>query len=150
MKCLEFSTKGQDFIRLLGIGFYVLIFSREQCIEMKNLTLLGVAVVGIFVGIQTVQAQDTVKVKSYVKKRTLLNQFESDYVLPASKRIALKQSRIAYQYHTKEILDTLDISDRKRKRLIEELKRNPFSERIQEAIANELEVEENSTSSVPD
>ncbi|WP_405382330.1 hypothetical protein [Maribacter sp. LLG6340-A2] len=117
---------------------------------MKNLTLLGVAVVGIFVGIQTVQAQDTVKVKSYVKKRTLLNQFESDYVLPASKRIALKQSRIAYQYHTKEILDTLDISDRKRKRLIEELKRNPFSERIQEAIANELEVEENLTSSVPD
>ncbi len=150
MKCWEFSTKGQVFIRLLEIGFYVLIFSREQYIEMKNLTLLGVAVVGIFVGIQTVQAQDTVKVKSYVKKRTLLNQFESDYVLPASKRIALKQSRIAYQYHTKEILDTLDISDRKRKRLIEELKRNPFSERIQEAIANELEVEENLTSSVPD
>ncbi|SNR45287.1 hypothetical protein SAMN04488009_1845 [Maribacter sedimenticola] len=117
---------------------------------MKNITLFGVVVVGFFVGIHTTQAQDTVMVESYVKKRTLLNQFESDFVLPASKRIALKQSRIAYQYHTKEILDTLDISDRKRKRLIEELKRNPFSERIQEVITNEQEAKEATSSVAPE
>ncbi|TLP81432.1 hypothetical protein [Maribacter sp. ACAM166] len=90
----------------------------------------------------TTYAQVTTETNAKIKKRTFLNQFESDYVLSVSERIALKQSRIAYQFRTKEILDTLDISDRKRKRLIEELKRNPFSNRIQEVIANGTKFED--------
>ncbi|WP_157486541.1 hypothetical protein [Maribacter forsetii] len=85
---------------------------------------------------QKVQAQDTLQSDTRVKQRMLLNQFESDYVLTASERIALRQSRIAYQHRMKEILDTIDISDARRKRLIQELKKNPFSERVQSVIAN--------------
>lgn len=118
-------------------GLLVLHFYREQIIKMKKLTLLGGVFMCLLLGVNTTYAQDASQTNSKIKKRTLLNQFESDYVLSVSERIALKQSRIAYQYRTKEILDTLDISDRKRKRLIEELKRNPFSNRIQEAIAHE-------------
>jgi len=118
-------------------GLLVLHFYREQTIKMKKLTLLGGVFMCLLLGVNTTYAQDASQTNSKIKKRTLLNQFESDYVLSVSERIALKQSRIAYQYRTKEILDTLDISDRKRKRLIEELKRNPFSNRIQEAIAHE-------------
>ncbi|APQ19070.1 hypothetical protein A9200_04425 [Maribacter hydrothermalis] len=88
-------------------------------------------------------AQNTVQPKIKMKQRLLLNQFESEYVLTASERMALKESRIAYQYKTKELLDSLDISTKKRKRLIQELKRNPFSDRIQDAIASELKSEDN-------
>ncbi|WP_282117944.1 hypothetical protein [Maribacter aquivivus] len=85
---------------------------------------------------QTAQAQDSLQSDARVKQRMLLNQFESDYVLTASERVALKQSRIAYQLRMKEILDTINISDSRRKRLIQELKRNPLSERVQTVIAN--------------
>ncbi|WP_282049942.1 hypothetical protein [Maribacter aquivivus] len=85
---------------------------------------------------QTAQAQDSLRSDARVKQRMLLNQFESDYVLTASERVALKQSRIAYQLRMKEILDTINISDSRRKRLIQELKRNPLSERVQTVIAN--------------
>lgn len=112
--------------------------------KMKNVYLFGGMVVFLFLGSSTFYAQDSIKSKPYIKKRTLLTKFESDYVLSASERIALKQSRIAYQHQTKNILDTLDISDRKRMRLIQELKRNPFSNRIQEFIANETLPKESS------
>ena len=84
---------------------------------MKKLTLLGGVFMCLFLGMNTAIAQNSDTVSAQVTKRPLLNQFESDYVLTASERIALKQSRIAYQYRVKEILDSVEISDRKRKRI---------------------------------
>ena len=95
-------------------------------------------------------AQDSIRPKIKIQKRTLLNQFESNYVLSVSERIALKQSRIAYQYRTKKILDTMKLSDRKRRRLIKELKQNPFSERISEIITTESKSEKISKENFPD
>ena len=114
----------------------------EQLYEMKKLTLLGGVFMCLFLGMNTAIAQNSDTVSAQVTKRPLLNQFESDYVLTASERIALKQSRIAYQYRVKEILDSVEISDRKRKRLLLELKRNPFSEKIKEVGAEYTQVEE--------
>ena len=114
----------------------------EQLYEMKKLTLLGGVFMCLFLGMNTAIAQNSDTVSAQVTKRPLLNQFESDYVLTASERIALKQSRIAYQYRVKEILDSVEISDRKRKRLLLELKRNPFSEKIKEVVAEYTQVEE--------
>ncbi len=113
----------------------------EQLYEMKKLTLLGGVFMCLFLGMNTAIAQNSDTVSAQVTKRPLLNQFESDYVLTASERIALKQSRIAYQYRVKEILDSVEISDRKRKRLLLELKRNPFSEKIKEVVAEYTQVE---------
>ncbi|WP_339837299.1 hypothetical protein [uncultured Maribacter sp.] len=109
---------------------------------MKKLTFLGGVFVYFFLSINTTIAQDAEIINAKINKRTLLTQFESGYVLSVSERIALKQSRIAFQFRTREILDSLDISDKKRKRLIKELKRNPFSNRIQEVIANETKSED--------
>jgi len=114
----------------------------EQLYEMKKLALWGGVFMCLFLGMNTAVAQNSDTVSAKVNKRPLLNQFESDYVLTASERIALKQSRIAYQYRVKEILDSIEISDRKRKRLLLELKRNPFSEKIKEAVAEYTLIEE--------
>ena len=114
---------------------------------MKKTPFFACVCVCLILAIGSTYAQDSIKVNSHIKKRTLLNQFESDYVLSVSERIALKQSRIAHQYHTKEILDSLDLSDRKRKKLLKELKQNPFSDRIQQFIANETKSEGNSKES---
>jgi hypothetical protein len=111
---------------------------------MNKKSFWGLFSILLFVGIHDVGAQNSIKPKIKVQKRTLLNQFESDYVLSVSERIALKQSRIAHQYRTKKIWDTMQLSDRKRKRLIKELKRNPFSERIIETIAPEVRPEKRS------
>jgi hypothetical protein len=109
---------------------------------MKKLTLLGGVFIYLLLGVNTTFAQDAEAISAKINKRTLLNKFESDYVLSVSERIALKQSRIAFQYRTKEILDSLEISDRKRKRLIKELMRNPFSEKIQNIISNKTKFED--------
>jgi len=118
-------------------------FSNRTDDEMKKSTFLGGILLCLLMGIQSGYAQDSAALKTKVKQRLLLNQFESDYVLTASERIALRQSRLAHQYRTKEILDTLDISDRKRNKLMRELKRNPFSEYIQDVIADKTKSEKN-------
>lgn len=110
---------------------------------MKRLILFCGFLLCSILSISTIQAQDSLKSDVKVKQRILLNQFESDYVLTASERVALKQSRIAYQYRMKELLDSIDISDAKRKRLLQELKKNPFSERVQTVIANHMVSEDN-------
>ncbi|MDF4202880.1 hypothetical protein PXD56_07935 [Maribacter sp. SA7] len=103
---------------------------------MKKLTIICGSLLCLILGMQEAQAQDSLQLDARVKQRMLLNQFEADYVLTASERVALKQSRLAHQYRMKEILDSIDISDARRKRLIQELKKNPFSERVQSVIAN--------------
>ena len=105
---------------------------------------MGGVFIYLLLGVNTTFAQDVASINAKINKRTLLNQFESDYVLSVSERIALKQSRIAFQYRTKQILDSLNISDKKRKRLIQELKRNPFSDKIQNVITSETKSEDNS------
>ena len=68
------------------------------------------------------------------QRRTLLYKFEPDYVQPASERIALKEKRIAALRKMQEIINDLNISDKKRYKLMRELKQNPFSKRIKKAI----------------
>ncbi|UWX56471.1 hypothetical protein NYZ99_09950 [Maribacter litopenaei] len=63
-------------------------------------------------------------------------------VIPPSDRLALKEERIAYQRQAKLILDTLDISDRKRRRLLKELRRNPFSKNLDKIIMAESHFED--------
>ncbi len=109
---------------------------------MKKTTLWAKSLVVFVGGIFMATAQSTEKTPVKVQKRTLMNKFEPDYVKPVDERIALKEKRIATQRKTKKILDTLDISDRKRRRLIRELKRSPFSERIHKTILAETKFED--------
>lgn len=86
--------------------------------------------------------QTTSKNEIKVQNRTLMGQFEPDYVIPIQERIELKEKRIAKQRFTKSVLDTLDITDRKRRKLMRELRKSPFSERIDRVILAETKFED--------
>ena len=76
-----------------------------------------------------------------VKKRTVLERFDSDLVITPEERMKLKLERIAAIEKRLEIMDTLNISDRQRRRLLKELYRSPFSDEWNKVIAD-LEFEE--------
>ena len=69
-------------------------------------------------------------------KWTVLEKYEPDMILSADDRMALKKKRIVEARRRKDILDTLDISDRKRKKLMRDLYKNPFSDRLMKTLAD--------------
>ncbi|WP_299433205.1 hypothetical protein [uncultured Maribacter sp.] len=78
------------------------------------------------------QEESISKIK--ITKYTVMSKFEPDYVIPAEERIAQKKHRIFETYRKKDMLDTLDISERKRKKLIQDLRTSPFSDRLSKSV----------------
>lgn len=117
-------------------------FKVEHYLKMKTYTLGTCFLAFLLLGIYDVSAQEKEKKTIAVQKYTIMDQFEPDLVKPVSERLELKEQRIAHQKNTKKILDTLDISDRKRRRLLRELKRNPFSEHLDKIIMAESHFED--------
>ena len=76
-----------------------------------------------------------------VKKHTILAQFEPELVVPAEERLELKNDRLNTIRERRAILDTLQLSDRKRRKLLKELYRSPFSYHWNKVIAD-IEAEE--------
>lgn len=109
---------------------------------MKKTTIWAIGLAFFVCGIFNATAQTSDKKPVKVQKRTLMDKFEPDYVKPVDERIALKERRIAKQRRTKKILDTLNISNRKRRKLMRELKRSPFSDRINKTILAETKFED--------
>ena len=79
---------------------------------------------------------DSLGKKLKVEKWTILEEYEPDMILSAEDRISLKKKRIVEAKRRKGILDTMDISDRKRKRLLKDLYKNPFSDRLLKTLAD--------------
>ncbi|MEN8788698.1 MAG: hypothetical protein ABF295_04210 [Flavobacteriaceae bacterium] len=90
-------------------------------------------------GQQETKSNKTNKIK--VKKHTVLAQYEPELVTPADERRRLKYERLVTIKERREIIDTLDISDRKRKQLLKELYRSPFSYKWDKVIA-EIQAED--------
>jgi hypothetical protein len=84
-------------------------------------------------GQQTTKSVSTKKIK--VKKHTVLAQYEPELVTSADERMRLKTERLQTIKERRLIIDTLDISDRKRKKLLKELYRSPFSYKWDKVIA---------------
>jgi hypothetical protein len=78
-----------------------------------------------------------------LQKRTALEQFESDLVISPEDRMKLKKARVIAIQKRLEIMDTLNISDRQRRKLLKELYRSPFSDEWNKVLAG-LEFEEGS------
>lgn len=76
-----------------------------------------------------------------VEKRTVLERFDSDLVISPEERMKLKIERIATIQKRQEIIDTLNISERQRRRLLKELYLSPFSDEWNKVIVG-LEFEE--------
>ena len=78
-----------------------------------------VLVMGLFLVDGNAQSKesDTMGKKLKVEKWTVLEEYEPDMILSAEDRMDLKKNRIVEAKRRKGILDTMDISDRKRKKL---------------------------------
>jgi len=71
-----------------------------------------------------------------VKKYTVMEQYEPELVLSVDERVRLKKERMATIKRRRGILDTLDISERRRERLLKALLKNPFSDKLNKAVAD--------------
>ncbi len=79
---------------------------------------------------------------SNVKKYTVMDKFEPELVIPREERIALKEKYNEFIVNAKVAIDTLQISDRKRRRLLKDLKESPFSDRLSKVMMVETQFEE--------
>ena len=104
---------------------------------MKNSKILFFSLGMLFYGTTQILAQEPSlevdKRDVKVQKHTMMEQFEPDLVVSANQRMAMKNQRAADINHKRAILDTLHISDRKKRRLLRDLKNSPFSERLDKA-----------------
>ena len=76
-----------------------------------------------------------------VEKRTVLEKFDAELVISPEERLKLKQERAATIQSRLQIMDSLKISTRQRRRLLKELYESPFSDQWNKVIAN-LEFDE--------
>ncbi|MEM8764156.1 MAG: hypothetical protein AAGD88_10115 [Bacteroidota bacterium] len=99
---------------------------------MKNISLL---LLGLF-AFGALSAQST-ESETYGKQvaRTKLALFEKDLSPTSQEKDSLKQKYASYVSEVSSLLDTLELSDRKKQRLLLELNRNPFSEKVQKVVA---------------
>jgi len=67
--------------------------------------------------------------------KTLVGQFEAEMDVDEFKKDSLRQKYSAHITELQQAIDTLDISDRKRQRLLAIVKVNPFDERLLQAMA---------------
>ena len=90
-------------------------------------------------------AQDSVALPTIkeikLKERTVLGQFESNFVLSADERLKKKLERKELIAKRRSIIDTLDISERRKRRLLKELYNSPFTTRWDKVVAT-MEFEE--------
>jgi hypothetical protein len=82
------------------------------------------------------EKKDTLGKKLKIEKWTVLEEYEPDMILSAKDRMDLKKKRMVEAKRRRGILDTLDIPDRKRKKLLRDLYNNPFSERLLRTLAD--------------
>lgn len=107
---------------------------------MKKYIYLAVGSIIYLSGATQLIAQDSVPGEKSqnvkVKKYTVMEQYEPELMLSVNERIRLKKKRMATIKRRRGILDTLDISERRRERLLKALLKNPFSDKLNKAVAD--------------
>ena len=63
-----------------------------------------------------------------VKRFTLMQQFAPELVVPADERVRMKEARITTVRYREAVIDTLDLPEWKKRRLLRELYRTPFTD----------------------
>ncbi len=111
---------------------------------MRKLFFKGMCLVlACTAGTAALQAQESYKKKHEVTKYTVMERFEPEMILSPQERIQLKENRVAEIEQTRTIVDTLDISERKRERLLQDIIDQPYSSRLSKTMAKlEFEDEE--------
>lgn len=97
---------------------------------------------------QTVKRTATLKIdKSNIKvqRHTVMSRFDSELASSEEERMQLKQQRVADTEWKLSVLDTLNVSERKKRKLLRDLKYSPYSERLHKAILVDTEFEDTSS-----
>lgn len=71
-----------------------------------------------------------------IQKHTIMERFEPGYVVSVAERAEMKNKRIEDTEYTLSVLDTIEISNRKRRQLLHDLKYNPLSVRLNKFIVD--------------
>ena len=106
---------------------------------MKSLIVLSLIIGVLLICSATAFAQDTLgkeKPLIKVKKRTIMEQYDPDMVMSVEERIRLKEERYNDFLRRKSILDTMDISRSRKRKLLRDLYQSPFSDRLSKAIVD--------------
>lgn len=107
---------------------------------MKNISFRIICIVLLVLGIGNIYAQDQPKKQidlSYLDETNepAMFKFEPDFIAKN------KQRKVAIA-HTRKIIDTLNVTDRKRQRLLKDLYKNGLSKRLKKALFVETKFEE--------
>ena len=112
---------------------------------MKQLRTLGLAL-GSIVACSLVgysQEQTTTVPNNHksqneirVKQKTLMEKFEPEMVISVDGRTQMKEKRLAEIERGKHIIDTLDVSQRKKRKLLGDLYWSPYSDRLEKNISD--------------
>tara|TARA_R110002167_G_scaffold54350_1_gene154828 strand:- start:2493 stop:2831 length:339 start_codon:yes stop_codon:yes gene_type:complete len=101
---------------------------------------MGLALSLVLVGTTCLSAQDRneqpVKQEVSVQRHTMLERFAPDMAPSAQERVEKKKEHLAVIALKQSVLDTMDMPERKRQKLLEDLRKNPFSNRLQQAFAD--------------
>ena len=87
------------------------------------------------------QFKSAEKTNAEVTRHTVMERFDPQLILSAEERIKLKEDRVAEINRRRGILDTIDISERKREKLMRDILKDPFSPRLARTLA-EIEFED--------
>lgn len=104
--------------------------------RMKRTTLIGF-VLALFLGLYNGHSQRKRNFNAYSElvPKTLVGKFEFDMDMDQIKKDSLRQKYVAHIMELKNTIDTLEISDKRRQRLLLTLQRNPFDEKLLELTA---------------
>jgi len=94
---------------------------------------------------ETVKRTATLKIdksKVSVQRHTVMSKFDTEIASSEEDRMEKRQNRIAETERKLSILDTLDISERKRKALLRDLKYTPYTNRLNKATLADTKFEE--------
>lgn len=75
-----------------------------------------------------VRPSDTLLQDIQVKRYTVMQQFAPELVVPADERMRMKEERITTVRFREAVIDTLDIPEWKKRRLLRELYSTPFTD----------------------
>jgi hypothetical protein len=82
------------------------------------------------------------KSKVKVQRHTVMSRFEPEIASTEQARMEKRQKRIAETEYKLRVLDTLDISERKRRMLLRDLKYTPYSNRLNKAVIVDTKLED--------
>lgn len=107
---------------------------------MKNISFRIICIVLLVLGMGNIYAQDQPKKQidlSYLDETNepAMFKFEPDFIAKN------KQRKVAIA-HTRKIIDTLNVTDRKRQRLLKDLYKNGLSKRLKKALFVETKFDE--------